>query len=437
MSRRLPARSQLRRTWRLGLLLAGLALAAGAGAQGRGQGVGLGGGVGNGAAGVGVGVTGLPPPGPPAQLPSLPDKANAKATVRAREVLEDKAAGLPPGLARQPEALAARAGAAVSDLGHQQRRDRVQSLVMTHPERLSFDPQGEPVVRGEAVLYDPAPALLQAARDAGFTLARERRLPALGIRVVVLAAPQGLDSAAALTRLRQIDPAAVQGFNHLYLPSGRTGSGSASVTAPRRPAAVADRIGLIDGGLDSDHPALRGLRLRRHGCDEPVPSAHGTATASLLAGHAEGFSGAVRARQLFAADVYCGQPTGGALDAVLEALAWMAQEKVPVINISLVGPPNPLLERVVAQMNARGHLLVAAVGNDGPAAPPLYPAAYPGVVGVSAVDPRRRVLPEAAQGPQVMLAAPGAELAVAAAGRDGYSVARGTSFAAPLVAGLL
>jgi subtilisin family serine protease len=47
------------------------------------------------------------------------------------------------------------------------------------------------------------------------------------------------------------------------------------------------------------------------------------------------------------------------------------------------------------------------------------------------------VLPEAGQGPQVAFTAPGAELAVAAAGRGGYTVARGTSFAAPLVAGLL
>ena len=48
---------------------------------------------------------------------------------------------------------------------------------------------------------------------------------------------------------------------------------------------------------------------------------------------------------------------------------------------------------------------MAAVGNDGPAAPPLYPAAYAGVVGVSGITPARRALPEAAQGPQVMFTA--------------------------------
>jgi subtilisin family serine protease len=96
-----------------------------------------------------------------------------------------------------------------------------------------------------------------------------------------------------------------------------------------------------------------------------------------------------------------------------------------------------VLEQAVKAMLARGHVLVAAVGNDGPAAPPLYPASYAGVVGVTGVDPRQRVLPEAAQGPQVMFAAPGSELAVAGTDGRAYVTARGTSFAAPLVAGLL
>jgi subtilisin family serine protease len=85
---------------------------------------------------------------------------------------------------------------------------------------------------------------------------------------------------------------------------------------------------------------------------------------------------------------------------------------------------------------ARGYLIVAAVGNDGPAAPPLYPAAWPGVVGVTAVDARHRVLAEAERGPQVKLAAPGADMAAALTPR-GYAMVRGTSFAAPIVAGLL
>src|SRR6185437_14064087 len=114
---------------------------------------------------------------------------------------------------------------------------------------------------------------------------------------------------------------------------------------------------------------------------------------------------------------------------LVDALAWMAGEGVPVINISLVGPDNPVLARAVQAMIARGHVLVAAVGNDGPAAPPLFPAAYPGVIGVSGVDAHDRVLPEAASGEQVAFCASG----VVGHGRN---LLRGTSFASPIVAHL-
>jgi len=102
----------------------------------------------------------------------------------------------------------------------------------------------------------------------------------------------------------------------------------------------------------------------------------------------------------------------------------------------LVGPKNVLLERAIGELIGSGYIIVAAVGNDGPAAPALYPASYPNVVGVTAVDAHNRVLLEAARGPQVMFAAPGADLAAAGVEHT-YAAVRGTSFAAPFVAALL
>ncbi len=104
---------------------------------------------------------------------------------------------------------------------------------------------------------------------------------------------------------------------------------------------------------------------------------------------------------------------------VAAAFGWMARYRVAVINVSLVGPRNALLERVVASLVSRGHLIVAAVGNDGPAAPPLFPAAYDGVVGVTAVDQRHRVLFEACRGKHLDVAARGADLSAAASGHAG------------------
>jgi len=121
---------------------------------------------------------------------------------------------------------------------------------------------------------------------------------------------------------------------------------------------------------------------------------------------------------------------------VADAFAWLARERVPVINISLVGPANGLLEQLIRLVTARGHIVVAAVGNDGPGAPPLYPAAYPAVVAVTAVDARRRrVLIEACRGKHVDFAAPGADMAAAGLNAE-FALVRGTSFAAPIAAGL-
>ena len=79
---------------------------------------------------------------------------------------------------------------------------------------------------------------------------------------------------------------------------------------------------------------------------------------------------------------------------------------------------------------------MAAVGNDGPAAPPQYPASYPGVIAVTGVDSGDRALREAGRATHLDFAAPGADLVAALPGK-GFTPVRGTSFAAPFVAARL
>jgi subtilisin family serine protease len=316
-----------------------------------------------------------------------------------------------------------------------------QQLIRNNRTVLEADPNGAAMVRNEIVALSPTDADLQIIQAAGFAVGRIRVLDGLDTRIVVLQAPQGMSTARALTRARALLPGDSFDFNHLYGPSGEVGaenSASGSSSPDTVPAAAGSvRVGLIDSGVDGTHPVFKDLLIARHGCGEiAVPEAHGTAVASLLVGRAQGYRGAASGAQLYAADVYCGQATGGAVDAVAEALSWLVRERVPVINVSLVGPANVTLAAVVRLVIARGFLIVAAVGNDGPAAPPLYPASYPGVIGVTAVDAHRRVLIEAARGPQVRFAAPGADM-VAARSPEAFAPVRGTSFAAPLVAGLL
>jgi subtilisin family serine protease len=111
----------------------------------------------------------------------------------------------------------------------------------------------------------------------------------------------------------------------------------------------------------------------------------------------------------------------------------LADKEVAVITISLAGPQNELMEAAIAALVARGHVVVAAAGNDGPAAPPVYPAAYPGVVAVTSVDTGRHLQLDAGRGPHIAFAALGVEVDVALPGGS-YTKITGTSYAAPRVA---
>jgi subtilisin family serine protease len=342
------------------------------------------------------------------------------------------------GRVRQPaEQLLDRAP--LPDLGRL-RLDQVAGLLARHPDLLETDPVGNVAVRSEILAWSPSAAALQAAATAGLTITRKQDYAELGQQLVVLRVPPHASTASLLQQLRALDPDGVYDFNHVYTGSG----GSEQPANPARPASAEGndqaqtRVGLVDSGVDSAHPVFEDVNIKRWGCDgQPHPAPHGTAVAALMVGRSEYFHGAAPGAGLFAADIYCDSAVGGSVDRIIAALAWLAQQEVGVINISLVGPDNAALARAVAAMQARGHLLVAAVGNDGPAAPPLYPASYPGVIGVSGVDRRGRPLPEAACGPQVAFAAPGSQMVSAVPGAPPYRQVRGTSYAAPIVAGLL
>ena len=314
---------------------------------------------------------------------------------------------------------------------------RLRGLIRGSDGALEADPLGWPVVAGEIVAIDLSPHARTRALDAGFALVREERLEALDLTTTVLAPPRRLSLTRAVERLRDLDPEAEIAFNHVYAPAGAVGAVEGGEPAPPGPQASGARLGLIDTGVQAAHPALAGSRITQRGfAGPPRMGAHGLAVASLMVGRSGAFSGGHPGAALLVADIYGGQAAGGSSTALAQALAWMVEQRATVVNVSLVGPRNPLVERAVARAQAQGVIVVAAVGNDGPAAPPLYPAAYAGVVGVTGVNARDRALPEAARGPQVDFAAPGADMA-AAAQAGAWTNVRGASFASPIVAGLL
>lgn len=291
------------------------------------------------------------------------------------------------------------------------RRLQIRDLLRTHRRELEADPVGQPIVRGQILALGISDAAIEAARAQGFEIVRTDSIDD-AIRMVTMRAPRGMSTRRALRRLRETDPNGTYDFDHLHLESGA--ALMLPAFAQSGATSMGPRIGLIDSGVGASVAAQRAFAS-----NTPVTGAHGTTIAGIISNAAPG-------ARIYAADIYGGAPTGGASSALARALGWLAQENVAVINVSLVGPRNRVVEAVIARMVARGFIIVAAVGNDGPAAAPLFPASYEGVVGVTGVDARERVLIESGRGAQVDFAALGV-----------YGRARGTSYAAPLVAARL
>jgi hypothetical protein len=238
--------------------------------------------------------------------------------------------------------------------------------------------------------------------------------------------------------LRQAAPGIDADFDHVFEPAGGALAPTSALLAVGMAglAPAGTRIAMIDGGVAS-HPSMARAQIEQRGFAGPASATgHGTAVASLLVGDQGAFKGAARGASLFVADVYGGNPAAGSASTIVRALGWAASKNPRLINISLVGPANRAIERAVAGLRARGIMVVAAVGNDGPAAPAQYPASYDGVVAVTGVDAKGKALLEAGRPRHLDFAAPGAELAAALPGK-GYASVRGTSFAAPLAAARL
>ena len=316
------------------------------------------------------------------------------------------------------------------------RKLRLLELVRSNRKELETDPSGQPVRRGILVSVDPDPLSLQLAVRAGFAIVADDTDRDLGMRLVQLAVPRGMSAREGLKRLRSTAPRLQCEYDHIYEPAGGALLPVQAALASSAGIGRGRVVGMIDGGVAS-HPSLAGASIEQSGfAGNPQPTGHGTAVASLLVGNQGPFLGAATGSQVYVADVYGGNRAAGSASAIVKAMGWLAGHHPQVINISLVGPPNSAVQRAVQIVQARGIEVVAAVGNDGPAAPPQYPASYPGVIAVTGVDAGGRALPEAGRAAHIDFAAPGADMAAALPG-NGYARVRGTSFASPLAAARL
>lgn len=213
----------------------------------------------------------------------------------------------------------------------------------------------------------------------------------------------------------------------LRLPQAHTLALGANVT-----------VAVIDSGIDGRHPELANSiadNFDALGSTEG-PHVHGTGIAGAIVAHARLMGSAPEAR-IIAIRAF-GGTTGGAESSsyiILRSLNYAAEHGAQIVNMSFAGPKDAVIERAIAAAATRGLVLIAAAGNAGAKSPPLYPAANPNVIAVSATDQQDKLFTASNRGNYIALAAPGVDIFLPAP--DGkYQMTSGTSFSAAYVSGV-
>jgi subtilisin family serine protease len=198
-------------------------------------------------------------------------------------------------------------------------------------------------------------------------------------------------------------------------------------------------VAVIDSGIDASHPELTGTVTESYDAlpSPATPHKHGTAIAGLIAAHGK-LMGAAPAAHILAIRAFdgAGASAEGTTFNVLKGLDWAAEHGARVINMSFAGPNDPVIHRSLIAAHKKNIVLVAAAGNAGPKSPPLYPAADPEVIAVSATDANDKLLSQSNRGHHIAVAARGAQVLVAIPD-GGYEVSSGTSYSAAEVSGIV
>jgi len=411
--------------------------------------------------------TGLPPPSVPVAPPSLPAATPPKfgfesslSASRADSLLRDldKPRGLTlPLMGVQREAMLM-ALSVVADSFPAER------LAQTPKDAVPSCEPGQLLVLWRSTEAAQSGVNELAERD-GLRAVDLLDLPALG---GVLARYQLADNATALalrSAWRERHPDWVLDFNatstlaagpRLYaldqlLPAPPSQSTVAGLHGQLTGAQAGLLVGVIDGPTDAMQDlvvdSFEGKSMLWPG-ERAGPTDHGNAVARLLAARprADGFAGVAPGIALKWASVTRAVPGGVRSHTLAQVMAldWLLGQRVAVVNVSMGGPGDAVLSAAF-RIAALRTVVVAAVGNAGAAAEPVYPAAYPGVLAVTAIDSNRQVYEWANRGPQVALSAPGVDVWVPASspgsasdpGRLLGEYTSGTSFASALASGML
>ena len=288
-------------------------------------------------------------------------------------------------------------------------------------------------------------------------LSQTRPLAAADGVLLKFLVPPDLDEDDAVVQLVPEDLRDFIDRNHVYSaqqaapvmgrPANTAEAGITALPLPMKAVCEAPvGIGIVDSMINHEHAAFAALNDRKglitqNILDQSIvqPNGHGTAVAAVLTGEGPGLSPLLPTARIYSASVLHAQDDfhqGATVMNLLQALDWLLAQDLSVINMSLTGPPNRLLATTLETARQQGKVVVAAAGNEGPHAPPLYPAAYEGVVAVSAVERDGNIYHWSNQGAYIDFAALGVSVPTAR-GDGSFGPESGTSMSAPIISAFL
>ncbi|KXG43215.1 S8 family peptidase [Tepidibacillus decaturensis] len=201
-------------------------------------------------------------------------------------------------------------------------------------------------------------------------------------------------------------------------------------------------VAVIDTGVDLNHPEFKEKLVKGYNVINPsLPpmddDGHGTHVAGIIAANTnnyEGIAGITWYNKIMPVKVL-DQSGAGTLFDVAEGVIWATDHGAKIINLSLGNyAESKYLHDAIQYAYSKDVVLVAATGNDN--IDELgYPAAYPEVIAVSAVDAQQNRAEFSNYGPYVDVVAPGVNIASTYPGNR-YAALSGTSMASPHVTGL-
>lgn len=337
----------------------------------------------------------------------------------------------------------------------EERAEYLRSL----PRRAQQAPQGQAsrqtVARQILVLVDqnqPSSVGLDLARRHGLQRLSSRPIELLGARLELFRIRGSRSDTAVLAALQRDGRIRSAQFNQRYFHTGEKARqvamvpqyGPRNVHLPEAHQLALGRkvmIAVIDSAVDTTHPDLKGAVVRSFdaaGGRQSAPDFHGTAVAGIIRsrGVVEGIApqAEIMAVRAFWTKNSRALPETNT-DVLLTAIDWAVRNGARVLNMSFVGPRDAALEALLEAARKQRIVMVAAAGNAGPEAAPAYPAAYPGIIAVTAVDEKDRRYRHSNRGSYIAVAAPGVDV-LAPVERGGHSYLSGTSFAAAYVSGI-